>query len=57
MILKMFLICKLIPVRNIAQNRRLKICVGLSMMCYTFGNERSMCLGERQLRGRIGKLL
>lgn len=31
--------------------------VGLSMMCYTLGKENKTCLGERQLRGRIGKLL
>ena len=31
--------------------------VGLSMMCYTLGKANKMCLGERQLSGRIGKLL
>ena len=31
--------------------------VGLSMMCYTLGKANKTCLGERQLRGRIGKLL
>jgi len=29
--------------------------VGLSMMCYTLGKEERTCLGERQLRGRMGK--
>jgi hypothetical protein len=31
--------------------------VGLSMIHYTLGNEKSMCFGECQLRGRMGKLL
>jgi len=31
--------------------------VGLSMMCYRLGKARRTCFGERQLRGRIGKLL
>ena len=31
--------------------------VGSSMMCYTLGKANSTCLGERQLRGRIGKSL
>ena len=31
--------------------------VGLSMMCYALGKERRTCLGESQLRGRMGKLL
>ena len=31
--------------------------VGLSMKCYRKGKEFKTCLGERQLRGRIGKLL
>lgn len=31
--------------------------VGLSMMCYTKEKARRTCLGERQLRGLIGKLL
>ena len=31
--------------------------VGLSMMCYTFGKEKRMCLGDFQLSGLIGKLL
>src|SRR5699024_10828134 len=30
---------------------------GLSMKCYRKGKEFKTCLGERQLRGRIGKLL
>lgn len=31
--------------------------VGLSMMCYRLGKVNKTCLGECQLRGRIGKLL
>ncbi len=31
--------------------------VGLSMMCYKEEKESKTCLGERQLRGRIGKEL
>ena len=31
--------------------------VGLSKMCYTLGKENKTCLGERQARGRMGKLL
>ena len=31
--------------------------VGLSMMCYTLGKANKTCLGERQERGRMGKLL
>ncbi len=31
--------------------------VGLSMKCYTSGKEKRTCLGERQMRGRIGKSL
>ena len=31
--------------------------VGLSMMCYTFGKEKRMCLGDCQLSGLMGKLL
>ena len=31
--------------------------VGLSMMCYTSGKAERICLGERQLSGRMGKLL
>ena len=31
--------------------------VGLSMMCYRLGKEKRMSLGDRQLRGRMGKLL
>ena len=33
------------------------ISVGLSMMCYRLGKVNKTCLGECQLRGRIGKLL
>ena len=31
--------------------------VGLSKMCYTLGKANKTCLGERQERGRMGKLL
>ena len=31
--------------------------VGLSMMCYTFGKEKRMCLENFQSSGVIGKLL
>ena len=31
--------------------------VGLSMMCYTLGKANKTCLGERQERGHMGKLL
>ena len=33
------------------------IFVGLSMMCYREGKEERTSLGERQLRGRMGKSL
>ena len=35
----------------------IEACVGLSMMCYTFGKEKRMCLGDFQLSGLMGKLL
>lgn len=31
--------------------------VGLSMMCYRLREANKTCLGERQERGRMGKLL
>ena len=31
--------------------------VGLSMMCYTKEKAHKTCFGERQARGRMGKLL
>ena len=31
--------------------------VGLSMICYTLGKLDRTCLGDCQLRGRMGKLL
>lgn len=33
------------------------IYVGLSMMCYRLREANKTCLGERQERGRMGKLL
>ncbi len=33
------------------------IFVGVTMMCYTAAKAVKVCLGERQLRGRMGKLL
>ena len=42
---------------NKEKNKRKKADVGLSMKCYRKGKEFKTCLGERQLRGRIGKLL
>ena len=32
-----------------------KVYVGLSMKCYRLGKEKRTCLGERQIKGRIGK--
>ena len=43
--------------KKVTSARFIRKCVGLSMMCYTFGNADKTCLGERQLRGRMGKLL
>jgi phosphinothricin acetyltransferase len=40
----------LTPFKNLSR-------VGLSMIHYTLGNEKSTCFGECQLRGRMGKLL
>ena len=33
----------------------LVLSVGLSMKCYRLGKEKRTCLGERQIKGRIGK--
>lgn len=37
--------------------RQAVIGVGLSMMCYRLREANKTCLGERQERGRMGKLL
>ena len=41
-----------------SKGKKDKTCfVGLSMMCYTLGKEKRMCLGDFQLSGLMGKLL